>query len=148
MPQNHTNVPASYLVLIKNNKVLLLRRYQTGYEDGNYSVIAGHVEQGENFTRCIIREAEEEAGIKLNREDLQVCHVLHRDSQTGVKNERVDVFFTTDTWEGEITNREPEKCDDLSWFEIDHLPVNMTPYIRQVLELISRGISYSEHGWT
>jgi hypothetical protein len=36
----HTNIPASYLILMKDNNVLLLRRFNTGYEDGNYSMIA------------------------------------------------------------------------------------------------------------
>ena len=57
------NIPAAYLVLIKEKKILLLRRFNTGYEDGNYSFIAGHVEKSESFTACIIREAKEEANI-------------------------------------------------------------------------------------
>jgi 8-oxo-dGTP diphosphatase len=48
-------IPASYLILFRDGKILLLKRANTGYEDGNYSVIAGHVEPGENFTQCIIR---------------------------------------------------------------------------------------------
>ncbi|MFH1669466.1 MAG: NUDIX domain-containing protein [Candidatus Woesearchaeota archaeon] len=63
--KRHQNVPASYLTLFKDDKVLLLRRFNTGYEDGNYSMVAGHVDPGETFTQCIIREAKEEAGIEL-----------------------------------------------------------------------------------
>ena len=40
----HTNIPASYLVLMKENKVLLLRRFNTGYQDGNYSMITWHLD--------------------------------------------------------------------------------------------------------
>jgi len=148
MSKTHTNVPASYLVLFRENKTLLLRRFQTGYEDGKYSVVAGHVDPGENFTQCIIREAKEEAGITLKREDLKVCHIMHRDSHWAEDRERVDVFFTTDRWEGNISNMEPEKCDDLSWFDLDNLPENMIPYIRDTLHNISKGISYCEYGWS
>ena len=58
-------VPASYLVPIKDGKILLLRRLNTGYEDGKYSLPAGHVETGENFTQCVVREMKEEIGISI-----------------------------------------------------------------------------------
>lgn len=147
MEKRNTVTPASYLVLIKNDKILLLRRFNTGFEDGNYSIIAGHVEKGETFTQCIIREAKEEAGIIIDEKDLKVCHVMHRDSKRETNNERIDVFFTTSEWKGEIKNIEPNKCDDLSWFDINNLPINTIDYIKQAIESISLNIPYSEYGW-
>jgi len=148
MPKEiHKNIPASYLVLIKDNKVLLQRRFNTGYEDGKYSMVAGHVDKGENFTEAIIREAKEEAGILLKSEDLKVVHIMHRDSGNRENNERVDVFFTTEKWDGEIEIKEPHKCDDLSWFELNNLPNNVIPYIRQAIDHINNGVFYSEYGW-
>lgn len=143
----HTNIPASYLVLMKENKVLLLRRFNTGYQDGNYSMIAWHVDPNETFTDCIIREAEEEAWIKLDINHLKVVHIMHRNSKANQDNERVDTFFVADKWDGEIINKESHKCDDLSWFDIDNLPVNTIPFIQFALENIRNGIFYSEFGW-
>lgn len=143
----HKIVPASYLVLIKDGKVLLLRRFNTGYEDGNYSMIAGHVDQGESFLQCIVREAEEEAGIKVKFGDLKVAHVMQRITSEKENNERVDMFFVADKWEGTIENKEPNKCDDVSWHSLDNLPSNTIPYIRQALECINKKIFYSEFGW-
>jgi len=145
--ERHKNVPASYLVLFRDNKVLLLKRMNTGYEDGNYSMIAGHVDAGETFTECIIREAKEEAGITLKQEDLRVVHVMHRDSGELENNERVDVFFTAEKWDGKIENKEPHKCGDLSWFELDSLPENTVPHVREVIQHIRDGRFYSEYGW-
>lgn len=144
--EKHTNVPASYLVLLRDNKVLLLRRFNTGYEDGNYSLIAWHVDPWETFTQAIIREAEEEAWISLRPEDLRVVHVMHRDSWQSLDNERVDVFFTIEKWDGEIVNKEPHKCDDLSWFDLWDIPDNTIPYIKQALEAIHNKNFYSEYG--
>jgi hypothetical protein len=69
---------------------------------------------------------------------------MHRKSYD---SERVDVFFTAKEWEGEIQNKEPEKCDDLSWFSLTEPPINIIPYIRQALECVRDGIFYSESGW-
>ncbi|MDP2741611.1 MAG: NUDIX domain-containing protein [bacterium] len=145
--ERHKNIPASYLVLIKDNKILLQKRFNTGYEDGKYSMVAGHVDRGENFTDTIIREAKEEAGIELAVSDLKVIHVMHRDSGTMENNERVDVFFTTEKWKGKIENKEPHKCDDLSWFDLDNLPENIIHYVKQAIDCIKNKIFYSEHGW-
>lgn len=141
------SVPASYLALSKDNKILLLRRFNTGYEDGNYSLIAGHVDLGENFTQCMIREAAEEADIILTPIDLQVAHVMHRNTPDVKSNERIDVFFVAKQWTGDIINKEPHKCDDLSWFDLDNLPENIIPYIKQAIDCIKNKILYSEHGW-
>lgn len=145
--ERHKVVPASYLVLIKDGKILLQRRFNTGYEDGKYSMVAGHVDKGETFTQCLIREIKEEARIMLSSDDLKVAHVMHRNSGTEENNERVDVFFVAGKWDGEIENREPNKCDDLSWFDLDNLPANIIPYIKQAIDCIKNKIFYSEHGW-
>ena len=145
--KRHQNIPASYLALIKDNKILLLRRFNTEYEAGNYSMVAGHVDSGETFTQCIIREAEEEAGIVLKPEDLKVVHTMHRNPGTSENNEKIDIFFIAERWEGEIVNKEPHKCDDLSWFNIDDLPENIIPAVRQAIDAIKNKVYYSEYGW-
>jgi len=139
--ERHKIIPASYLVLIKNNKILLQRRFNTGYEDGKYSVVAGHVDKGETFTKAIIREVKEEAGITLQAEDLSVVHVMNRNIQD---NERIDVFFIAEKWTGNIENKEPNKCDDLSWFDLDDMPDNVIPYIKEAITCIKNKVIYSE----
>ncbi|MFA6190176.1 MAG: NUDIX domain-containing protein [Candidatus Staskawiczbacteria bacterium] len=141
--ERHKITPASYLFLTKDNKVLLLRRYNTGYEDGKYSMIAGHVDQGESFTQCMVREAQEEAGILIKPENLTVVHIVNK----YIDSERIDIFFTTDKWVGEIINKEPQKCDDLSWFDLDNLPENVIPFVKNSIECIKNKILYSEAGY-
>ncbi len=143
--ERHKIVPASYLVLIEDDKILMLRRFNTGYEDGNYSIVAGHVDEGETFIHCIIREAKEEAGIILKSEDLKVCHVMHRNGGKG--NERIDIFISAKDWSGEIEIKEKDKCDDLSWFSFDNIPENTIPCIKQAINCIKNKIFYSEFGW-
>lgn len=141
----HKVIPASYLVLMREDKVLLLRRFNTGYEDGKYSLPAGHVDAGETFTEALRREVSEEVGVALRQEDVRVAHIMHRKSIDG--SERVDTFFITEKWEGEIRNMEPHKCDELSWHALENLPENTIPYVRQALECIRDRKFYSESGW-
>lgn len=147
--QRHKIIPASYLVLMKDKSVLMLRRYNTGYEDGSYSLPAGHLDGEETFRQAMVREAEEEAGVVLNEKDLNIVHVMHRYALPNEPNfrERIDIFITADKWNGEPQNLEPYKCDDLDWFSLDNLPANTIPFIKQALECIKKNIYYSEFGF-
>jgi 8-oxo-dGTP diphosphatase len=147
--ERHREVPASYLILIKEGKILLQRRFNTGYMDGSYSLPAGHLDKGETFTQCIVRETKEEIGIDIKPEDTKVAHLMHRFSgaEWGDEGYRIDVFFTSDKWSGEPKIMEPDKSDDLFWFDLDKLPDNMIPYVKQAIDCIKNKTFYSELGW-
>ena len=134
-------ISAVHLFLIKDNKVLLLRRFNTGWQDGNYSVPAGHLDGNETVTSAMLREAKEETGIAP--QNLKVIHVMDRKTE----RESIDFFFVASKWQGDIVIGEPEKCDDLSWFSLNNLPSNTIPYIRLALENYQKNIFYSEFGW-
>lgn len=138
-------ISAAYLVLVRDGKVLLARRCNTGYMDGCYSVPAGHLDGNETARQALARELREEIGITVRPEDLRVAHVMHR--HCGGEKERIEFFMTTDSYEGEIVNTEPEKCDDLAWFPLDALPENTIDHVRTAIGLVQAGVTYSEFGW-
>lgn len=135
---------AVYLFLIKENKILLSRRFNTGWMDGMYSLIAGHLDGNESVSSAMIREAYEEAQITIKKEDLEPATVLHRHSSD---QEYIDFFFVAKAWEGEPTIGEPDKCDDMGWYSIDNLPANTLPYIKEALNNYKNKIAFSESGW-
>ncbi|WP_218000213.1 NUDIX domain-containing protein [Millisia brevis] len=92
-------VAAVHLLLVHRDSILLLRRFNTGYEDGNYGLPAGHLDGEETVTAAIVREAREETGIRLTSQDLRTVHVMHRNIPGG-GHERIDFFLTADRWEG------------------------------------------------
>lgn len=134
---------AVYLLLLREGKVLLIRRFNTGWKDGFYSLVAGHVDGNEPLTVALCREAYEEAGITIKPADLQFAHVSHRASNV----EYIDFYFRAMDWEGEPTNQEPHKCDDMQWFDLADLPDNLVPNVRSTLDDYKTARVYSEFGF-
>ena len=145
MKERNKAVPAVYLLLEKDGKILIARRCNTGYQDGNYNLPSGHVEDGELPKRAMIREAEEEINIHLAEEDLEFVHASYRPKHDETGN-RMDIFFRAAKWSGELLNAEPHKCDDLRWVNPGELPSNMTPHVRKIIEDVQKDIMYSELG--
>lgn len=130
---------------MKDNQILLLKRANTGYHDEEYGVVSGHVESWENFIDATIREAKEEAGITLRRNQLEMIHVQNKRTE-GYNHERIHIYFLATEREWEIQNMEPHKCDELSRFDINHLPENMLDCVKASIENIRNKTFYSEFG--
>src|SRR5215218_4652363 len=119
-----------HLFFFREDQVLLIRRFNTGFADGQYSVPAGHLDGAETVIAAAAREAEEEVGVRLEAKNIQYSSVMHRRED----DERVDFFVHVQQWDGEPVNAEPHKCDDLRWAKLDDLPENTIPYIRRALQ--------------
>jgi 8-oxo-dGTP pyrophosphatase MutT (NUDIX family) len=131
----------AYLILRKGEQVLLQLRKNTGYCDGLWSLVAGHVEDGEAASEGMKREAGEEIGIEV--QDLKCVHVMHR----ATNRLNMDVFFECLSWNGQFEIKEPHKCEALEYFPLDRLPENMVDYNRSALRWVFEGKFYSEIGW-
>jgi 8-oxo-dGTP diphosphatase len=136
-------VSAVHLFLIRDDRVLLLRRHNTGYEDGKLSVIAGHLDGGERVMDAMRREAREEVGIELSRADLTVVGVMHRLTT----DERIDWFLAASDWNGEPEIREPQRCSELLWRPLTDLPTDTIPYVRRSIENYLTGKWFDSYGW-
>ncbi|MEP7090649.1 MAG: NUDIX domain-containing protein [Nocardioidaceae bacterium] len=138
-------VPAAYLFLLRpapmpgGREVLLQLRQGTGYLDGHWAAaVAGHVERGESVFEAARREAVEEVGI--TEVTLEPWCTMQRTGASGDPvDERVDFFFTATAWSGTPSIREPEKCADLRWFNLDTLPTPVVPHEARVLATIRSG---------
>lgn len=133
------------LILRQEDKILLLKRTNTGNQDGMYNLIAGHLEADELGSEAIVREAKEEAGIDININDIRFVYLVQRLPQNNDQEEYLDIYYETTVWQGEITNTEPDKCLELGWYSIDNLPEKTIPLLSIVLEQINKGLNYSEH---
>lgn len=135
---------AAYALLIEDGKVLLIRRFNTTWRDGEYTLPAGHVDGDETIRSELCREVKEEVGVTIKPSDLQFAHVMHQRDN----HEYIDFYFVAKNWEGEPSNCEPEKCDDMQWALLDELPENVIPNVKQALTAYAAGYGYSEFGWS
>jgi 8-oxo-dGTP pyrophosphatase MutT (NUDIX family) len=134
---------AVHVFFLKGDEILLLRRSNTGYEDGRLSVVAGHVEAGETVTQAAIRESREEVGLDLSPDRMRAVGVMHRKSH----DERIDFFLSCRIEAEEPRNCEPGKCSELLWTKLSALPCDTIPYVRAAIESLGSGGWFQEFGW-
>ncbi|HEY2980507.1 MAG TPA: NUDIX domain-containing protein [Anaerolineales bacterium] len=132
-----------HLFLQREDRILMLRRFNTGYADGQYSVPAGHLDGNETVMAAAAREAGEEIGVRIEADQIVFSSVMHRNEG----EERVDFFVRVPAWQGEPVNAEPAKCDDLRWVDVHALPENTIPYIRRAIQNDMNGVRFDEFGW-
>ena len=135
---------AVHVFFVRSGCVLLVQRQNTGFEDGNYGLPAGHLEPGESVTHAAIRECREEVGIELEPSDLLAIGVTHYTSPTG---DGVDFFFRATRWRGVPTAC--AECSAVKWYRLDALPSNTISFVRRAIEQqLVAGHWFDEDGWT
>lgn len=142
MSSRHAVIPAVYILFKQKEKILFLRRYNTGYADGMLTPVAGHVEEHEHYSVAAVREAAEEVSLIITVDQLKIFHVMHRVFSD--QSDRLDVFFLVEKWDGLPINNEPQKCSELVWCDYKNLPDDILPFVARALELGFAGILFSE----
>lgn len=131
---------AVYVIFQQNGKVLLGKRQNSGYKDGYYALIQGHVEAGEGIKDAAIREAKEEAGVDIATEDMQFVTVCHNQIETHY----IDFIFTCSKWLGEIQNCESNLCAGWEWFEPNAIPENTIYQIKEYIKKLDGDVKFFE----
>jgi 8-oxo-dGTP diphosphatase len=134
-----------HLILNEGRKVLLLRRANTGFADGRWSVPGGSLEHGETLPQAAAREALEEVGVTIDPADRSFAHLCHHADPDGLA--RVGVFFTARRWASEPVNAEPHRYSEIAWHDLDDLPCDIVSYIRTGLDAHDRGSTFTLDGW-
>lgn len=110
------------LVFNDNNQILLSRRIKA-HGNSMYGPPGGHLEFGETFEQCAIREVKEETDLDIeNPEFLAITN----DVFEAEGKHYISIFMKAKYVEGGvIRNMEPEKAEGWEWFDIANLPNNL-----------------------
>lgn len=136
-------IPAVY-VLVQNElgQGLFLRRFNTGYADGQLTVPAGHAEFSEGFVAAAVRELQEETGLVCTETELEFFHCMRRP----IAHDRayVDFYFMARKWHGSPSVREPNKSSELCWLDLTNLPSDVIPHVAAALNYRQNKQAFSE----
>lgn len=130
-------------ILLKSEEGILFLEKKTPTGKG-YVLAGGKVNGEELAKKALVRELEEELGIKVREKKLKLKHVLQKKVRESNEVEIV-LFFQAKKWEGEIQVLEPQKFTGAVWFQQDALPFKGMPgWLTFAFAQINLGQHYSE----
>ena len=130
---------AVYALLRRGEDVLLLRRAGSGFHDGELSLPAGHVDEGEDALSAVVREIAEELLVTVEPVDCTLMLTGHSGPERPGDDSYVDLFFTVRRWAGDPMIGEPDRCSELVWTSVRDLPSDVIPYVSQAIGAITGG---------
>lgn len=138
------DMPVGINPIILNDKgEILLGRRKNKYGAGTYCFPGGKLKKGETFEQCIIREVYEETGLKILEEDIEIINIVNTIKKE-VNTHFLQIGALIKKYEGIPVIKEPEKCDDLRFFQLDNLPVIFEPN-KPNIELYKKHLIYDKH---
>jgi 8-oxo-dGTP diphosphatase len=123
------------LLLMRNGRILLRERANTGYGDGAYEPPTGQLADRETIVETAVRVAWAEAGVVIRAENVSLAHVMQDVSGSG----RIAFFLTVAGWSGEHSS------PDVRWFGVGNLPTNMLDRSRVALRNYAEGMRFSTY---
>ncbi len=103
-------------VLVEDEKILLIKRGNTPYR-GMYALPGGFVDYGERVEDAVIREMEEETGLKTGISRLLG---VYSDPSRDPRGHTVSVVFVLNFKYGSLSAG--DDAAEASWFPLDDLP--------------------------
>lgn len=122
-------------VLIFNKEYLLLGQRQSIHGRSTWGPPGGHLEFGETFAACAIRETKEETDLVIrDPKVVAITNDVFKEENKHYVSIFVNACFPT---EQKIVNNEPDKITTWEWFDIRLLPDSLFLPLKNLLR--SRG---------
>jgi isopentenyldiphosphate isomerase len=105
------------LIFIQNNDGKFLIQKRSKIKNGKFATTGGHPKTGENSIQGIITEVNEEIGLNLKPEDLQLYHSGRSDKEKVCD----EYFIKMDVPNIEDLNLQKEEVEAVYWFSIEEI---------------------------
>lgn len=105
-------------LVLKDNKVLLVKRSPGLLDGGKWGVVGGIMERDETLTECAVREVMEETGWQVK--DLTLLTVV--DKPDRLNEDRQNVAFVYFCQATKKTGQPDDESTEQQWFSFDALP--------------------------
>ena len=134
---DYIGVGVGAIIVNAQGKIFLAKRgKEARNESGKWEFPGGGVEFGEALEQALVREVKEEYGFDIEVQELLdvVNHIIPDEKQHWVSP-----TFLCRYKAGSPRIREPHKCDEIGWFELDRIPVEkLTIASKKSLESLRR----------
>lgn len=126
---SHPRVGVGVIIKLEN-KYLLGKRINS-HGENSWSFPGGHLEQFESWEECAKRETLEETGLHI--ENIQFLTATN-DIFPAEQKHYITIFMTAQFESGELSLKEPEKCECWQWFEPSDFPEELFIPIQNLLK--------------
>lgn len=116
---------ASACIILHNNHILLVKQYRKALNEYTWEIPAGKIDRSDpEPLTTVIREVEEETGIKLDPKDLIYLGKIY--TTPGFSNEIIHIYFVNLLHHPSLTPKDKDEIQEIKLFSI-----------REFLELVS-----------
>lgn len=118
------------VIVLKDGKALLGKR-KGSHGEGSWGFPGGHLEFNESFEECAKRETLEETGITIVnlRKATFTNDIFPKEGK-----HYVTIYMIAEYDSGEVTIKEPDKCEKWEWFKWNELPNPLFTPIENLLK--------------
>jgi 8-oxo-dGTP diphosphatase len=119
------------VIIVRDGKLLLGKRKQS-HGSGTWQFPGGHLEYEESIEACARREVSEETGLQIKNIQLgpYTNDIFKQDGK-----HYITIYVMADYAAGDVTVKEPDKCEKWRWFEWENLPEPVFLPIRNLKKL-------------
>jgi 8-oxo-dGTP diphosphatase len=117
-------------VIVKRDSKILLGKRKGSHGEGTWNFPGGSLDFNEEIFDCAKREVREEAGIEITH--LTVGPYTNDFFEEG--KHYITLFVICEYASGEVSIREPDKCEQWKWFTWNELPEPLFLPIQNLLK--------------